>query len=134
MGPGSLASVLYTCDRSIMAELKSVSIVPLNGVNYLTWKVHCRMAVNVKLNLHCILLGSQKIQLLYGRNCLTSFKIRFGPINYNFNANSTRALTTELLAQAIAGDCVVHSLASLPDPFDMLVTGAKGKRRRRWAH
>ena len=25
-----------------MAEVKSVSIVPLNGSNYLTWKVQCR--------------------------------------------------------------------------------------------
>ena len=28
-----------------MAEVKSVSIVPLNGSNYPTWKVQCRMAL-----------------------------------------------------------------------------------------
>ena len=28
-----------------MAEMKTVSIVPLNGKNYPTWKVQCRMAL-----------------------------------------------------------------------------------------
>ena len=28
-----------------MAEVKTVSIVPLNGSNYPTWKVQCRMAI-----------------------------------------------------------------------------------------
>ena len=28
-----------------MAEVKTVSIVPLNGSNYLTWKVQCRMTL-----------------------------------------------------------------------------------------
>ena len=28
-----------------MAEVKTVSVVPLNGSNYPTWKVQCRMAL-----------------------------------------------------------------------------------------
>ena len=33
-----------TGDFVLMAEMKTVSIVPLNGKNYPTWKVQCRMA------------------------------------------------------------------------------------------
>ena len=28
-----------------MAESRTVAVVPLNGSNYLTWKVQCRMAM-----------------------------------------------------------------------------------------
>ena len=28
-----------------MAEVKTVALVPLNGLNYSTWKVQCRMAL-----------------------------------------------------------------------------------------
>ena len=34
-----------TGDFVLMAEMKTVSIVPLNGKNYPTWKVQCRMAL-----------------------------------------------------------------------------------------
>jgi len=33
-------------------------------------------------------LIGQKIQLLYRRNCQSSFRTRLGPINWNFNTNS----------------------------------------------
>ena len=94
-----------------MAESKSVAIVPLNGSNYPTWKVQCRMAL-VKDGLWSTVNGTetipeereadkcakfvarrdralalivlsvepsllsviQKIRLLSGRNCPTSFR------------------------------------------------------------
>ena len=34
-----------TGDFVLMAEMKTLSIVPLNGKNYPTWKVQCRMAL-----------------------------------------------------------------------------------------
>ena len=34
-----------TGDFVLMAEMKTVSIVPLNGKNYPTWKVQCRMTL-----------------------------------------------------------------------------------------
>ena len=37
---------LKTVDYSTpMAEIKSISIIPLNGKNYPTWKVQCRMTL-----------------------------------------------------------------------------------------
>ena len=41
-----------------MAELKTVSIVPLNGSNYPTWKVQCRMAL-MKEGLWTIVDGTE---------------------------------------------------------------------------
>ena len=41
-----------------MAEVKSVSIVPLNGSNYPTWKVQCRMAL-MKDGLWGIISGTE---------------------------------------------------------------------------
>ena len=42
-----------------MAEMKAVSIVPLNGKNYPTWKVQCRMAL-MKDGLWGIVNGSER--------------------------------------------------------------------------
>ena len=36
---------IFGHDFVAMAESKSVTIVPLNGSNYPTWKVQCRMAL-----------------------------------------------------------------------------------------
>ena len=41
-----------------MAESKSVTVVPLNGSNYGTWKVQCRMAL-VKDGLWSIVSGTE---------------------------------------------------------------------------
>ena len=41
-----------------MAELKTVAIVPLNGTNYPTWKIQCRMAL-MKDGLWTIVDGSE---------------------------------------------------------------------------
>ncbi len=41
-----------------MAESKTVTLVPLNGSNYGTWKVQCRMAL-VKDGLWSIVSGSE---------------------------------------------------------------------------
>ena len=43
----------------MMAELKTLSIVPLNGKNYPTWKVQCRMAL-IKDGLWGIVDGTEK--------------------------------------------------------------------------
>ena len=42
----------------MMAESRSVTVVPLNGSNYLTWKVQCRMAL-IKDGLWNIVSGSE---------------------------------------------------------------------------
>ena len=42
-----------------MAEMRTVSIVPLNGKNYPTWKVQCRMAL-VKDGLWGIVDGTEE--------------------------------------------------------------------------
>ena len=41
-----------------MAEVKSVSIVPLNGSNYPTWKLQCKMAL-MKEGLWAIVDGTE---------------------------------------------------------------------------
>ena len=41
-----------------MAEAKAVAIVPLNGTNYSTWKIQCRMALK-KDGLWTIVDGSE---------------------------------------------------------------------------
>ena len=42
----------------MMAESKSVAVVPLNGNNYLTWKIQCKMAL-MKDGLWGITTGSE---------------------------------------------------------------------------
>ena len=44
--------------ESMAAELRSVTVVPLNGSNYPTWKVQCRMAL-MKEGLWNIVNGSE---------------------------------------------------------------------------
>ena len=41
-----------------MAEVKTVSIVPLNGLNYPTWKLQCKMAL-MKDGLWAIVDGTE---------------------------------------------------------------------------
>ena len=42
-----------------MAEGRSVSIIPLNGINYPSWKVQCRMAL-IREGLWDIVTGTEK--------------------------------------------------------------------------
>ena len=60
-----------------MAEMRTVSIVPLNGKNYPTWKVQCRMAL-VKDGLWGIVDGTEKPPTVVGedREALKKFTAR----------------------------------------------------------
>lgn len=58
-----------------MAESKSVSIVPLNGDNYATWKVQCRMAL-VKDGLWNIVNGKETLPEGGSEEARTKFEAR----------------------------------------------------------
>ena len=43
-----------------MAEFKTIAVVPLNGGNYSTWKVQCRMAL-MKVGLWGLVSGTEAV-------------------------------------------------------------------------
>ena len=69
-----------------MAEGRSVSIIPLNGTNYPSWKVQCRMAL-IREGLWDIVTGTEKAPDGTDADKLAKFKAR-----------SDRALATIVLA------------------------------------
>lgn len=58
-----------------MAENRSVAVVPLNSVNYATWKVQCRMAL-VKEGLWNIVNGTEKEPAGQDAGQVAKFKTR----------------------------------------------------------
>lgn len=58
-----------------MAENRSVAVVPLNSVNYATWKVQCRMAL-VKEGLWNIANGTEKEPAGQDAGQVAKFKTR----------------------------------------------------------
>ena len=110
-----------------MAESKSVTVVPLNGSNYGTWKVQCRMAL-VKNGLWSIVSGTETApaatEELSLRRRLNNLRLKDG----DSMSNHIKAMTEIFNELAVIGaamedeDKVVRLLASVPEAYNMLVT------------
>ena len=108
-----------------MADARSTSnpVVPLDGSNYNTWKIQCRMAL-MKENLWSIVSGTEVANKLSVRRKLDNLRLQ----DEDSVKDHVKSMTEIFKELAVIGapieeeDKVVALLASLPDKFNMLVT------------
>ena len=100
-----------------MAEIKTVSIVPLTGANYATWKIQCQMAL-MKEGLWKIVNGSEKAPT--ERDALTKF-----------NSRKDRALAIVVLS---VDTMLVYILGEPTDPVEVWKTLSEQYQKKTWTN
>ena len=100
-----------------MAEIKTVSIVPLTGANYATWKIQCQMAL-MKEGLWKIVNGSEKAPT--ERDALTKF-----------NSWKDRALAIVVLS---VDPTLLYILGEPTDPVEVWKTLSEQYQKKTWTN
>uniref|UniRef100_A0A1X7U5T6 DUF4219 domain-containing protein n=1 Tax=Amphimedon queenslandica TaxID=400682 RepID=A0A1X7U5T6_AMPQE len=99
-----------------MAESKFVTIVPLNGSNYPTWKLQCQMTL-MKENLWGIVNGTERAQ--------------YGDGAAKFQTQKYRALATIILS---IDPLLLYLVGEPDDPIEVWRLLSNRFQKKTWAH